>query len=82
MIINYQYLYILLKSIKNIMVESDKRCVYNGLEYSLTGRYATNKVKGEKVFEIEPADSHGFNDLKIWVKISELYIIDGEMIDD
>lgn len=64
------------------MVDSDKRCVYNGLEYSLTGRYATNKTTQSKVFEIEPMTTHGFDDLKIWVPLSEIYIIEGNTVDD
>lgn len=58
------------------MIDKDNRCVYNGLEYIVTGRVAKNKQTSKCVFEIRPKKTFGFEDqLNIWVPIEELYFI-------
>lgn len=63
------------------MVDNDNRCVYNGLEYTLTGRYATNKVTHQKVFEIQPTKTFGFDDLNIWVALEDLFLIEDDTVE-
>lgn len=59
------------------MEKKDKRCVYNGLEYTVTGKTALNKSHGRRLFEIQPKKTCGFEDsLNIWVPIEELYFIE------
>ena len=58
------------------MVDKDNRCVYNGLEYAVTGRVAKNKHNGKSIFEIRPKITFGFEDqLNIWVSIEDLFFI-------
>lgn len=61
-------------------MDTDNRCVYNGLEYELTGRYATNKTSNNRVFEIRPVKTFGFEDLVIWAPMSDLFIIEKNLI--
>lgn len=59
------------------MVDKDNRCVYNRLEYIVTGKYAINKITNKKVFEIKPKNPCGFGDsLNLWVPIEDLYFIE------
>ena len=65
------------------MLDKDNRCVYNGLEYMLTGRRALNHSKNKYVFELKPRKTYGFgDDLNIWVPLDDIYIIEEETDED
>jgi len=67
------------------MNENKDACIYNGVEYILTGRKAV-KRKGNtrvSVHELRPKFNGGFgDDLNIWVAPSELYLIIDEDSDE
>lgn len=59
------------------MLDKDNRCVYNGLEYILTGRRAVSSNGKQYVFEIKPVKTFGFGDeLNLWAPVSDLFIIE------
>lgn len=65
------------------MLDKNNRCVYNGLEYLLTGRRALNPTKNRNVFELKPYKTFGFGDeLNVWASVEDLYIIQDEEIND
>ena len=59
------------------MLDKDNRCVYNGLEYILTGRRAVSSGGKQYVFEIRPVKTFGFGDeLNLWAPVADLFIIE------
>jgi len=62
------------------MSEQIDACVYNGIEYIITGRSAVKKLGNKTLVELRPKFSGGFKDeLNIWVSPSELYQIQEEI---
>lgn len=60
----------------------NSHCVYNGIEYKLTGRRALNAPRKKYVFELKPAKTFGFDDeLNIWVPADELFIIEKDIME-
>jgi len=58
------------------MSEQTSACVYNGIEYIITGRSAIKKVGNKTLVELRPKCSGGFQDeLNIWVPPTEIYQI-------
>lgn len=58
------------------MSNQEDACVYNSIEYIITGRSAIKKNENKTIVEIRPKFSGGFKDeLNIWVPPSELYQI-------
>lgn len=61
------------------MFDKNNRCVYNGLEYILTGRRALNRSRNKYVFELKPMKTFGFgDDLNIWASLEDIFIIEEE----
>jgi len=59
------------------MFDKDNSCVYNGLEYCLTGRRALNSSRNKYVFELRPLNTGGFGDeFNIWVSKEDIFIIE------
>lgn len=68
------------------MSEQIDACVYNGIEYIITGRSAVKNLGNNKtttLVELRPKFSGGFKDeLNIWVHPSELYQIQEDVEND
>ena len=65
------------------MPNQEDACIYNGIEYTITGRSAIKKNEKKTIVEIRPKFCGGFKDeLNIWVPPSELYQIIDEVNDN